>query len=125
MKTSASSSTSAASFANAPTPIFREKITHPAAWTADSIGGKERICYPLTEEHLRVFDSLIAKTSHLPPQAATREDFAHPLVDALVSDLRKIIYDGVGVAILRGVTRERYDKEQCERIYWGLGTQLG
>jgi len=107
------------------TPIYRGIIDDPAAWTTASIGGKEQLCYRLTPEQLRVLDSLIRKTGHLRPQEATREDFAHPVVDALVADVRDAIYNGAGAVILQGVTRERYDKEQCERIYWGLGTQLG
>jgi len=54
-----------------------------------------------------------------------REDF--PLAgfaDRLASVEDKLI-NGRGFVRLRGIDRERYDQEEMEMLYWGIGTHLG
>jgi hypothetical protein len=108
------------------TPVFREIIRHPAAFTARSLPrGKEDLVRTLTDQELAGFDALLAKTRSKPIQAATRADFDEPGVNALLREVRDVIEIGRGAIILRGVTPERYSTEEMERIYWGVGTHLG
>ena len=108
------------------TPVYREIINHPAAWTARSLPrGKEDLVRALSEQELAGFDALLAKTRGKPIQDVTREDFDEPGVTALLRDVRDVIEIGRGAIILRGVTPERYSPEDMGRIYWGVGTHLG
>ena len=107
------------------TEICCHIIDHPSAWTSTSLGGKEALVKPLSSAHLTAIDELLAKTRHLRPQAITREQFDHPALNPFLADLFRTIQDGVGAAIVRGVTRDRYSEEDFERIYWGFGTHLG
>ncbi len=107
------------------TKICREIIDHPSAWTSQSLGGKEALVQRLSPAHLAAIDELLAKTRHLRPQAVTREQFDHPALNPFLKNLFETIQNGVGVAIVRGVTREKYSEEDFERIYWGFGTHLG
>ena len=43
---------------DAPTPVFRDIIDHPSAWTNASLGGKEGITYRLTEQQLVAFEEV-------------------------------------------------------------------
>ena len=107
------------------TPIHAEEIDHPAAWTARGLSGKDALLMHLSAEQLDAIDALLARTRHLAPQAVTRADFDHPVVNALLRDLREIVMHGRGVVIVRGVTPERFSEEDFQRIYWGFGTHLG
>lgn len=108
------------------TPVLRKFIDHPSAWTVESLGqGKESLVLNISEAHLAAVDELLARTRHLAPQQVTREQFDHPLLNEFLREVRRIILDGRGSLILRGVTPERYSPEDFERIYWGFGTHLG
>ncbi len=107
------------------TPIHRERIDHPSAWTARELGSPDPLRLPLTAVQLDAIDALLERTRHLAPQAVTRADFDHPLVNALAAEMRRRIMDGRGVVIVSGVSRARYTEDEFERIYWGLGTHLG
>lgn len=44
-----------------------------------------------------------------------------PVVEAIV----RLLDDGPGLALVRGLPRERYTSAQCELIYWAFGVHLG
>jgi len=104
---------------------FRDVITTPSAWTNDSIGGKSGLTQPLTQQQLAAFETVLARTRHQPPQAATREDFDHPEINALVSDMSETIRHGRAAVLLTGLSRASHSEEDMERIYWGIGACLG
>jgi hypothetical protein len=107
------------------TEVYRKSINHPAAWTSTSLGGKQGLIYPLSDRQLDALDELLARLNHLQPQQVTRQDFDHPVINALLTELRELIMNGRGAVIISGVTPERYDDEAFERIYWGFGTHWG
>jgi hypothetical protein len=93
---------------DAPTPVFRDIIDHPSAWTNASLGGKEGITYRLTEQQLVAFEEVIDRTRHLHPQEVSRRDFDHPVVNDLLEELREETMDGRGAALLeRGAAYDR------------------
>ena len=107
------------------TPIHEQVIDHPSAWTATSIGGKHNLMHQLESNQLQAIDALLQRTRHLRPQEVTRAHWDHPVVNALLKDLREVIMNGRGIAIVSGVTPERNSEEEFQRIYWGFGTHLG
>lgn len=107
------------------TPIHREIIDHPSVWTAKSVGGKAGVTYQLTGSQLDALDELLLQTGYRQPQAIGREAFDHPIINALLAELRGEIMDRRGVVVIAGLTRERYGEVGLERICWGFGTHLG
>lgn len=107
------------------TPIYQQQINHPSAWTHQSVGGKDNLKVALSAEQIGAIDELLARTAHLRPQEVTRADFDHPVVNRLLASVREEIMNGRGLLIITGITPQRYDEEQFERIYWGFGTHLG
>jgi len=105
--------------------ICRRLIEHHGAWTAKSLGGKQGVTYPLSAAQLAAFDEVLARTRHKKPQEATRQDFDHPVLKPMMAELFELIQNGRGAVVITGVTPERYDREQMERIYWGFGTHWG
>jgi len=106
------------------TEIHREIIEHPNAWTALT-ANKSTFSRQLAADELAALDRLLAATRAHDPVRITRAQFEHPMVDALMKEVRDTILSGCGVVILTGLTRERYSDEDFKRIYWGLGTHLG
>jgi hypothetical protein len=107
------------------TPIHQERIDHPSAWTRRALGSEESLRLYLTDAQLDAIDTFLGRTRHLQPQQVTRTDVDDPVIDRLLADVRETIMHGRGVAIISGVTPERYTEEQFQRIYWGFGTHLG
>ena len=107
------------------TNIHRQPIDHPSAWTRASTGGKEGLMFRLKPEHLEAFDALLARTRQLKPQDVTRADFDHPAINPMLAEVLDIIQNGRGAVIVAGIDRRRYSPEDCERIYWGIGTHWG
>jgi hypothetical protein len=108
-----------------PTPIYRQLVGPDLAWTSETLEGKETLVYQLSGAQLQGIEALLQRTRHLDPHDVTRADFDHTDVTPMLAELRRILVDGRGVVIVRGISRERYSKEDCERIFWGFGTHLG
>ncbi len=104
---------------------YQHRIDVPAAWTSNSIGGKAGLTYHLTQAQIAAFDAAVARTRHLKPQDATRDDFDHPEITALTAWLDQTIRHGRGAVLLSGLTRDTHSEEDMERIYWGIGCNLG
>lgn len=107
------------------TPICQHEVDHPSAWTARSLGGRDKLAKPLTAEQLDAIEELLGRTRSKRPQAVTRADFDHPVVNRLLDEIRDVIMDGRGLVIATGIMPARFSEEDFERIYWGFGTHLG
>ena len=107
------------------TPIYQSEITHPSAWTPASLGGKEGLVLQLTPDHLKAIDELLARLKGMETTTITREDFDHPALTPFLSRVHDEVMSGHCAAIVRGVSIDRYSREDCERIFWGVGAHLG
>jgi hypothetical protein len=107
------------------TEIYREIIDHPSAWTGAQLGGKEALTYRLTAEELAAIDECLARTAGRGLHEVKAPEFDHPALDGLLARLLDNMMNGRGLILLAGLSRERYNDEQLERIYWGLGTHWG
>ena len=54
-----------------------------------------------------------------------QEDFPLDHLRGTIDRVSELVRNGCGVALLRGLPRDRYTKEECELIYWGIGSHLG
>ncbi len=106
-------------------PIYDRRIDHPAAWTSAEVGGKEGLMHRMGPEHVEALWELVEKTRHLAPDAVTRADFDHPLVNDLMTAMRFELMQAKGAVILTGLDMTGVSVEDYSRIYWGLGTHLG
>jgi hypothetical protein len=105
--------------------IYNKKITHPAAWTAREIGGREGLTHRITPEHAAAIWQLVEKTRHKPWDATTREDFDSPLVNNLALALKDELMNGHGCVVLSGLDITGRSLDDFGRAYWGMGTHLG
>ncbi len=105
--------------------IYNKKITHPAAWCAEEIGGREGLTHRIAPEHNQAIWELVEKTRHKPADVTTRDDFDHPLVNDLMRALKDELMNGHGCVIVSGLDIKGRSVEDYGRAYWGLGTHLG
>ena len=105
--------------------VWSQPVAHPSAWTRDGIGGKAGLAVRLGDAHLDALEGILEKTRSRPPQAVSRQQFDHPLINDFLTEVRYEIFEGRGVVVIQGLTPERFTAEELERIWWGFGTHWG
>lgn len=112
---------------NTATPILRETITHPAAWTSVSLGvdPKASLRYVLQPRHFAAIDALLKKVARVDMQAIRREDVDTGVFAEVARDVMAILTDGAGMVVVQGITRERYSEAAFGKIFWSMGTLMG
>jgi alpha-ketoglutarate-dependent taurine dioxygenase len=85
--------------------------------------------------HTRVFDA--AQVAELEAALATakgareellditRDDFPLPTLAPVLAEAERELIEGRGFTLFRGLPVDRYEREDAERIYWGIGLHLG
>ena len=105
--------------------LTRAPVDDPAAWTRETLGGPDALRYRLSGAELDGFRAILAKTHSVPPQSATRDDFHHAALAGLYRHTERELMGGRGAVVISGLSQEQFTAEQFERIFWGIGTQLG
>ena len=108
-----------------PTSVYRQPIREAAAWTAAAFGEdpKARLSRRLSADELAAMDDLLRRTSARPAWDITSHDAVG--LGSVAEDVHAVLTDGAGLIVLQGIDRGRFAKEQCERIFWAIGTFLG
>lgn len=101
-------------------------VVGPEVWTGADLQDDDRWIIRLDDEAIADLDELV--------RIAGERDLRVPFDDgdvpigsmAAVADRAVELLDhGPGLALIRGLPRHRYTKEQCELIYWAIGVRLG
>lgn len=106
------------------TQVLARPVDDPAVWTAAEVT-KETFAMPLSEAEIDALEDCMRKSADKHRWETTKEEFSHPLVLSLIERVWKRLTEESGVAILTGLTRDRFSDDEMERIYWGIGTHLG
>lgn len=97
----------------------------PGAWLAADCGGVEGLIHRLSTEQLDAIDAAVRATEGKAATEITAADFGDEAIVQLMQAIAWELVEGKGVALLSGVDITRYDLEQYQRLYFGLGTHLG
>jgi len=105
----------------------RQIYSHPSTWKPVELGGKAAISKALTDQHIEALDRALHAVLEkgIDVEDIKREDF--PL-DDIIGDIKRWeheIQEGRGILILTGFPIDRYSKEECGIIHYGLGTHFG
>jgi hypothetical protein len=103
----------------------RQPLSEPAAWTAASLGPdpKARVTRRLAAAELAAMEEFLGRTRHRPAWDIAAEDA--PALRPVADDIRAALRDGAGMIVVAGIDRARMSKEDCERVFWALGTFMG
>jgi hypothetical protein len=100
---------------------------HPSAWLGREVSGSTDWIVQLDADELREIEQALAhvKSNDIQIPALSTNDFHVPRVTKKMGHILRMLEDGRGFALLRGLPMERYSKADAARIYWGLGAHLG
>jgi hypothetical protein len=106
--------------------VRRTPLEGPSAWVGPEIQSDTDWIVHLDAAAVDAIDRALrgveAKGLEIP---FAKEDFPLPEMADLLARIPDMLENGRGMALVRGLPRERYTREQCELIYWGIGVNLG
>jgi hypothetical protein len=99
---------------------------HRAGWRGAELD-RDSLYWEFTPAHLAAIDELMERieAADLPFHEIRRRHFSHPALDRDLADLVAQIKNGPGLVIMRGFPVDKYDAEQMQAVYWGIGTHFG
>ena len=106
----------------APTPVHREPISGPGAWTAATFPDTSVWNEWLSPAAWRELERAI-KGKDLASVSA--HEFASLPLEEEIRRLRRELQSGRGFMIVKGLPVDRYSEAESCLLYWGLGALLG
>ena len=106
-------------------PIHDRPIEHESAWTNASLGGREGLELKLPSGFQRGIDALLKEIQSKPLDAIHASDVKDDAVLEAMAEIRRIVLEGKGAAIVSGLDISGYSIQHLERIYLALGTHIG
>ena len=107
------------------TPIHDRPIQHESAWTNASVGGREGLELKLPAGFQRGVEGLLQEIRFKPLDAIEAADVKDDAVLETMAQIRRIVLEGKGAAIVSGLDISGWSTEDLERIYLALGTHIG
>ena len=103
------------------------RIDHPNAWTTATVRSELDIAYPLGDQELAELDGAlnVIKAKGLAVEEITKNDFPLGSLRKVIAEWIHEIDYGKGLVLLRGLPMERYTKDDCAIIFWGIGAHMG
>lgn len=100
---------------------------HPSAWNSAEVSRNDDWIIRLdARDHLEIDRALArVKADDIQIPALSRSDFKVPGVAEKMGKVLRMLEEGRGFALIRGLQIERYSKADAARIYWGIGAHLG
>ena len=104
--------------------MARELRTDPTVWRGDEIERDPSWIIRLQPEMIEELEGLVRSTGNL-ELPFTTADFEFDRCRSVVDDVVSLVSHGPGLALVRGLPRDRFTSAECERIYWAFGVHLG
>jgi hypothetical protein len=101
-------------------------ITGPGAWLGSELQHDASWIHRLDARAIEEIDSALARVKRAGARIPFAADlFPLPRLAAVLDGILEEVENGRGLALLRGIPRDRYTDEECELLYWGLCAHLG
>ncbi len=107
--------------------LTETKINHRNAWTTDHVRSKSDIAYALSDSELADLDQALAvvKQRGMILEDVVAEDFPLGGLEPALARWLHEIEEGKGLLLLTGFPIDRYSKDDCALIFWGIGAHMG
>ena len=105
-----------------------EAITSPCAWIGQELmKTPDRYTITLTAEQIREVKAVITSVmaSGKPMATLISSDFAWPLLDPIIADIKAELLTGLGFKLICGFPVEAWSQQESEFFFWGWGLHLG
>lgn len=103
-------------------PIAGPSVWHSADWKNDDSWITRLTSENITDINLALRQS---KSHHRSFATITEKDFPLPSMRQMLEKVRADVLNGRGFSLVRGLQVSDYSIEDCERIFWGIGTHIG
>lgn len=102
-------------------------VSAPWVWSADQLTARTDWVLPLDGVALDEIDAALAgvKARGLALRDITARDFPLPTLAGSLAAVRRLLAEGPGVALLRGLPVARYGRGDLDLLIWGLGRHIG
>lgn len=108
------------------TETVSHRITTPDAWRGPDIQNDPRWIFELDSAALDEIDAALAFARASGARVPFGSElFPLPSFATRINRMIDEISEGLGMALLRGLPRERYTAGECELIYWGIAAHIG
>lgn len=106
--------------------MVTEHLEGPDVWLGRDLQARDDWIVRLDAGDIAEIDAALAVAkSHAAAIPFDRALFPLDGLRATLDRVFELVVNGCGVALLRGLPRERYTPAECELIYWGIGGHLG
>jgi hypothetical protein len=109
------------------TPVYRQRIDHPAAWRSSQFAGRGDYAIALTPAQIDDIDAAVGqiRAGGLALEDIERRHFEVPSLSPAIDEIRHQLASGRGFVVLGRLPVERWSKDELGMIFWGIGTHLG
>ncbi len=100
---------------------------HVSAWKNGDIKSKSEITFQLEKEVLDTLDQALrhVQKRNIQVEEITQDDFPISTIEKEIDKWVSEVQEGKGLLLLKGIDTEKYSKEECAIIYWGISTYFG
>ncbi|MGI9319438.1 MAG: TauD/TfdA family dioxygenase [bacterium] len=100
---------------------------HPSAWKVKDLEAHEHLCEALDKSTLDALQQGLraASESGVELEDITSAEFPLDKIQENIQRWQDVIQEGRGLLILTGFPVDRFSKEECGAIFYGLGAYLG
>lgn len=106
--------------------IVRHRIDTPDNWRGADLQNDSRWLFRLTRDEIGEIDAALTVARRAGATVPFSADlFPLPTLARRLDRMVDEVAEGCGLALLRGLPRDRYSDADCELIYWGIAVQFG
>jgi hypothetical protein len=103
-----------------------EVIEDVGAWVGPKIQEEKSWIYYLDSSEVDEIDNALQHLKRNNIEVPFAPDkFPLPILSERLDQILDDVEDGLGVALIRGLPRDRYSDSDCAKIYWGIASYLG
>lgn len=106
---------------------YEQKVSGQIAWDGDSLKSSLSWVYMLSEKEQGVLDLALKHLSgqELKAPMFDKNDFPIAEMQEGIERILNELEEGRGFILIRGLKADRYDEDELQSIYYGLGLHLG
>ncbi|MFT7649527.1 MAG: hypothetical protein ACI8Y4_004288 [Candidatus Poriferisodalaceae bacterium] len=103
------------------------QVRGPCAWVGQDLAASDRWVRELLPDHLDGLDTGLSEVERrgLAWHEITPDDFPLPGLMNLIEEIRAELETGCGLMKLKGMPVGRYSEDQLQKVYFGLGVNVG
>ncbi len=104
--------------------MAKELRTGPTVWRGEEMENDPGWIVHLNSDMVDEIEDRLRSNPHreIPFDAS---DFAFDRCRSVIEEVVSLVSHGPGIALVRGLPRERFTAGECEQIYWAFGVHLG